>query len=897
VHNIPRTPPIWRRYLRFWRSDPVADVDAELKFHLDSRIEELLQQGLSEPDARRAALGEFGDYGSVRREVQMLEQSYERRREIAERLWDLARDTRYALRSLSRSPGLAVVIVLTLSLGIGLNSTMFSLVNAYLFRPQHIPGAERLVVIGNISPLLQQPHEVPYRDLQAYRELRGVFENLTGTVSYTESFDQGDRTERIWFERTLGNYFSTLRAPMALGQVYTDETSARAERVMVVSYDFWSQRLGGDSSIIGRTLRISGSPRTVIGVTARGFHGFAPMIRSDAWSPIDESPAARRQLMATTDGDWYNTYGILRPGVSIAQARAATRERSRQLQQQYPSTNKNVEPVIVPETRARPVITVASPIPLMAVVVLSLTLMVLVVACANVASLLLARGTTRHREHAVRAALGASRWRLTRQAILETAILSLAGALGAAGLARWSTTALARIRLATDAPLFFDFTPDWRVFAFTLITALATTLLAGLAPALRNASAAPQAALVAGGRSATDRAQQRLRSIIVVGQIAVSVIVVIAAGLFARSMQAAQHMELGFRTDKLLMAQFDLSLSGYDSTRSRAFERELLIRARALPGVQRAALASRVPLGYNNNAQRVLTESSQRDNPDGQYIFQNDVSPQYFATAGPSIIRGREFTESDDEKSPHVAVINEAMARELWPSQDPIGKVFRVPGENEELRVIGIARTAQYMMLGEPPRKFFWTARAQHRNMSPFLEIATNGPPEALIPAVRRIVRDLDPNVPLFDIRSMTDHLRNGRAMFAVRLGALFGGSFALLALALATVGLYGLVSYSVSHRTREIGVRIAVGATMRDVIGLVVRQGLTLALAGVALGVAAALAVTHLMASLLYAVDSRDPLTFVFGPLVLGIVSVAASLLPAWKAASMDPVRALRLE
>jgi len=359
----------------------------------------------------------------------MIEQSYERRRELTERLWDLARDTRYAMRSLSRSPGLAIVIVLTLSLGIGLNSTMFSLVNAYLFRPLPIPGAERLVVMGNTSPLLQQPHEIPYRDLQAYRELRDVFENVTGTVSSTESFDQGDRTERIWTERTLGNYFSTLRAPMALGSVYTNEASAGAERVMVVSYDFWSRRLGGDSSIIGRTVRISGHPRTVIGVTARGFHGFAPMIRSDAWSPIDESPAARRQLMATTDGDWYNTYGILRPGVSIAQARAAIRERSRQLEQQYPSTNKNVEPVIVPETRARPVITVASPIPLMAVVVLSLTLMVLVVACANVASLLLARGTTRHREHAVRAALGASRWRLTRQAILETAILSLAGAL------------------------------------------------------------------------------------------------------------------------------------------------------------------------------------------------------------------------------------------------------------------------------------------------------------------------------------------------------------------------------------------------------------------------------------------------------------------------------------
>lgn len=895
---MPPAPPVWRRYLRFWRSDPVADVDAELEFHLDSRIEELVQQGWSDADARRAALREFGDYGSVRREVQMLEQSFERRRAITERLRDLARDTRYALRSLTRSPGLSIVIVLTLSLGIGLNSTMFSLVNAYLFRPQNVPGAERLVVMGNTSPLLQEPHEVPYRDLQAYRELRNVFENLTGTATSTESFDQGDRTERLWTERTLGNYFSTLRAPMALGRVYTEETSARAEQVIVVSYDFWLRRLGGDSSIIGRTLRIDGHPRTVIGVTARGFHGFAPMMRSDAWSPIDESPAARRQLMATTDGDWFNTYGILRPGVSIAQARAAIRERARQLQQQYPSTNKNVEPVVVPETRARPVITVASPIPIMAAVVLSLALMVLVVACANVASLLLARGTAKHREHAVRAALGASRWRLTRHAILETAILSVAGAIGAAGLAYWSTTALAHIRLAMDAPIYFDFTPDWRVFAFTLVTALATTVLAGLAPALRNASAAPQTALVAGGRSATDRAQQRLRSIIVVGQIAVSAIVVIAAGLFARSMQAAQHMQLGFRTEKLLMAQFDLTgLSGYDTTRARAFEREVLIRVRALPGVERAALASRIPLGYNNNAQRVLTESSQRDNPDGEYVFQNSVSPQYFATAGPTIVRGREFTESDDATSPHVAVVNEVMARELWPNQDPIGKVLRVPGENEELRVIGIARNATYMMLGEPPRKFFWTARAQHGNMSPYLEVVTSGAPETLVPAVRKVVRDLDTNVPLFEVRSMTDHLRNGRAMFAIRLGAMFGGSFALLALALATVGLYGLVSYSVSHRTREIGIRIAVGANVRDVIGLVVRQGLTLALAGVVLGVVAALAVTHLMSSLLYAVDSRDPLTFVFGPLVLALVSVAASLLPAWKAAAMDPVRALRLD
>jgi predicted permease len=590
-------------------------------------------------------------------------------------------------------------------------------------------------------------------------------------------------------------------------------------------------------------------------------------------------------------------YGRLRTGVSIEQARAAIRERSTQLQKDFPSTNRDVRPIVVPETRARPVITIAAPLPLMAAVLLSLTLMVLAVACANVASLLLARGTTKQRELAVRAALGASRWRLARQSMMEAGMLSLGGAVGAVVLARWSTTRLANIRLAMDAPLLFDFTPDWRVFAFTLAAALSATLFAGLLPALRNAGASPQEVLVAGGRSATDRAQQRVRSIIVVVQIAVSAIVVIAAGLFARSMQAAQTMELGFRTERVLMAQFDLTLTRADSTRVRSFQRDLLERARALPGVTSAAIAARVPFGYSNNAQKVTTEQPAADKPDGELIFQNIVSPDYFRTAGPGIVKGREFTEADNAASPHVVVINEAMARQLWPNEDPIGRVIRVPTYKEELRVVGVARTAQYMFLGEPPIPFFWTSLAQHRSANAFLVIATSGAPESLIPAVRRIVRDIDPNVPLFDVRSMTEHLRNGRAMFAVRIGALFGSVFSLLALALAMVGLYGLVSYSVSHRTREIGIRIAVGATVGNVVGLVLRQGLTLASIGVALGAVGALAVTHLMSSLLYGVQSRDPVTFVVGPTLLAVVSVLASWIPARRAAAMDPVRALRLD
>ena len=895
--NVEHRPPAWRRYLRFWGSDQAADVDAELEFHLVSRAEELCREGLSPDEARRKALKEFGDLASVQREVRQLERSYARRRSLLDCLADVGGDVRHAMRSLRRTPSFVIVVVVTLSLGIGLNSTIFSLVNAYLLRPANLPNAEQLVAIGNTSPLLTQPHELAYRDLMAYRELHAVFVDLVGTLSYTESLNEGDRTERLWIELTTGNYFPVLRVPMALGRGYTEEASARNERVIILSHEFWVRRFGAESAILGRVLQVEGEPRTVIGVVSSRFTGFAPMIRTDAWSPIDESPRARERWLNDPESDWFNVYGRLRSGVSLARARTALRDRAKELQREFPATNKSVVPIIVPETRARPVLAIAGPLPVMAAVLLALTLMVLTVACANVASLLLARSTTKRREYAIRAALGATRWRLTRAAMIETGLLSLAGAFGAFMLARSSTAELARVHLATDAPLLFDFSPDWRVFGFTLGVALVTTLLAGLVPALRSGNAPPQGALVAGGRSATDRVHQRLRSLIVVAQIAVSVIVLIAAGLFARSMQAAQNMELGFTTRNLLLAQFDLGLNRYDSSRAREFQRAILERTRAMPGVRSAALAARIPFGYSNNAQKVAIDGPAPNAVDGQLIFSNIVSTDYFRTAGPSIVRGREFTDEDNAAAQHVAVINEVMAEQLWPGQDPIGKTIRIPNDKELLRVVGLTRTSQYMFLGEPPRPFFWTALAQHRRSSAFLEIATARTPEAMIPAVRRMVRDLDPNVPLFEVRSMEEHLRNGRALFVVRLGAMFGTSFALLALMLAAVGVYGLVSYSVTHRTREIGIRIAVGATIANVVRLILRQGLALTLVGVALGVVAAFAATRLMSSLLYGVASRDPLTFISGAGVLTAIALLASWYPARRAGTMDAVRALRAE
>ncbi len=872
-------------------------MDTELEFHIASRVEELTLEGLSPVDARRKALAEFGDYAAFRREVQSLEESHARRQSLLEKLGLIASDVRYAFRSLRKAPGFSAVIVVTLSLGIGLNSTIFSLVNAYLFRPLALPNAERLIVVGNTSPLLQQPHELPWRDLQAYRGLHAVFDDLVGLVSRTESLNENGRTERIWVERTTGNYFTALHIPLALGRGYDEAASGRAERVIVLSHEFWRSRFNADSLVVGHSVRISGEVYAIIGVGAATFSGLAPMLRSDGWAPLDESPAGVAALLKP-NGDWLNVIGLLRERVTMSTAKTALRARAADLQKAFPATNKDVEPIIAPETRARPVLAIAGPVPLMAGVLLGLTLMVLTVACANVASLLLARGTVRHREFALRSALGASKARLAREALMEAAILSLAGSIGAVALAKWSTARLAGIRLATDAPLLFDLRPDWRVFAFTLGAALLTVLFAGLVPALRNAGAAPQDALVGGGRSVTDRAQQRLRSVIVAGQIAVSVVVLISAGLLARSMQAAQGMALGFTTDRLLMAQYDLSLSNYDSVRAKAFHRDVLERARALPGVRSAALAARIPFGYSNNAEQVEADQRVRDLPEGGLmVFQNVVSTDYFRSAGPPIVRGREFTDADNATGARVAVINDALAARLWPGEDPLGKTFRIPADSQSLRVVGVAGSAQYMWLGEPARPFFWKAHAQERRVSMFVEIATAGAPESLVLSVRKMFRELDPNVPVFEVRSMKDHLRNGRAMFAVRLGAVFAASFALLALTLAAVGVYGLVSYSVSRRTHEIGIRMAVGATVTNVLTLVLRQGLTVAGLGVVAGAAAAFGATRVMSSLLYGVESHDPLSFVVGTLVLAAICALASWLPARRAASVDPVRTLRAD
>ena len=887
-----------RRYRRFWGANVPDDVDTELQFHLDARADELIAEGMAPAPAREQAMREFGDVGRVRRLVRAMDEQHARRLRLHEWLMDAWGDVRFAIRSLRKAPALVLVIVSTLTLGIGLNGTIFSIVNTYLLRPLPLPRADRLVVLGTVEATIGMPVEMSYLDYRDYRALRDVFSDLAGTASVTVSVNEGDRAERAWVEQTTGTYFRTLRPSLLLGRSYGEEESARAARVIVLSHEHWQRRFSGDSSIIGRTIRIDGNDHVVLGVAAPGFRGYAPMIRSDGWVPIDESPAGQRGRLGNRGNNWLNVIGVLAPDVSLKTARSAVSARAAQLRRDYPETNKNLDAVVVPETRARPVLAVAQPVPLIAAVLLSLTMLVLVIACANIANLLLARGTVRQHEHAIRSALGASRWRLVRQSLVEVALLSLAGGAGAFLLAHWAAARLSELRVATDAPVFFEFTTDWRVFVFTLVVALGTTLLAGLLPALRSGRVSPQAALGASGRVGADRQQHRLRGILVVVQIAVSVLVLVCAGLFVRSMRAAQSMDLGFRTHGVLLAAFDVSLVRYDSVRATTFQRDLLERVQAVPGVEGAAFAAGIPFGYSNNVARVVTDRATEALPeDGLAIFHNVVSPDHFRVAGPALVHGRAFTAADDATAPAVAVINEAMARRLWPGTDAVGQIFRRPDTKAEYRVVGIARDAKYLFLGESPRPFYWRPLAQAPREQLFIEIATRGDPAALEQSLRDIVHDLDPDLPLFEVRTMEEHLRNGRAMFAVRFGAMFGGAFAFLALALAAVGVYGVVSYSVSHRTREIGIRIALGALSASVVRLIVRQGMTLAAIGVALGVVLAFLATRLMATLLYGVRPSDPIAFGAAVLVLAGVSVVASWVPARRAARLDPVQALKAD
>jgi len=891
--------PKWHRYLRFWRADVAADVDAELTFHIDARTQELSDLGMDSSTARAQALREFGDFDSARQTLRAMDEDHEassRRRDI---FTDLTRDVRVALRALSRSPGLVAVVGLTLALGIGVTSAVYSVVDAYLFRP--LPGAHgaKLVVLGRTEKDLPQPHDLSYPDFRDYRADTAIFDALGAYTSRIVELETDRGTDQLWIDDATANYFAILGLAPLIGRTFDpgDDVGEIAHPTIVLTYKAWTNRFASDSQIVGRAIRINGHPVTVIGVMPPEFHGVRPLVDVDGVAPLNQVWPAYGKALEDRGSIAVSVFGGLRPGVSLANAQQAVRLHARQLERAYPATNKNVGVVLMPERYARPSISVGDATPGIAAVFMTLVILVMLVACANVTSLLLARVVARGRELAIRAAIGASQWRLVRQVLVECAVLAMLGGVGAVAVAYAAVHALESIHVATDIPIRWGVELNARVIAYTAASTLVAALVAGAAPAAAARKRNPNDVLKSGAGNMATGGHRRLRSALVAGQIAVSVVVLVCAGLFARSASNATRTNFGFRTEDVLMMSTTLRSQSYDTVRGRALYREILRQSVTVPGVRSAALTRYVPFGFERAVVNVVPIATTVQVPaSGFPYFLNIVSGEYFATMGIPVLEGRAFTDRDDSHAPGAAIVNAAFAKTIWPGETAVGKRFHVDGGTGPIvEIVGVVGNMQDLIVGESPKPYVFRPLGQSYQPQMTLLAHTGPLPSSIVPPLRAVFITLDRSLPVFDVRTMGDHVRNGQALLFPRLGSAFATVFGLLALTLAMVGVYGVVSYSVAQRTREIGLRVALGARLPTILRLVVGQGLRLASIGVGIGLILSIATTGVVSSVLYGVAPRDPIVLGVVVLVLTLVAAIASLVPARRATRIDPLVALR--
>lgn len=814
-------------------------------------------------------------------------------------LWQ---DLRYGARKLVRSKGFTAAALISIALGVSVNTTIFSFINAALFRPLPVPQPEGLVRLwdGGASS---------YPDYVAYRDETGVFSGLAAFAQQPMSLTSGEETERVWGEIVSGNYFDVLGVPPAQGRAFLPEEDRTpgSHPVVVISGQLWKRRFNSDPALIGKTILISNKPFTVIGITAEEFAGAALLTPPDLWVPIMSEPLVRpgSASLSSPDDGWLNLLGRLGPGVTLAEARARTSVIAARLHQERKARNTgpqdpggrqvSLDParglMVPPKGRT----TVVFVFGLLLVVVT----LVLLVACANVANMLLARATSRRKEIAVRLTLGASRWRVVRQLLTESLLLSIAG--GAAGLllSLWSVELLQNLLPKSPegirAPL--DTSPDVLVLLYTLFLSMLTGVVFGLAPALQ----ASKPDLVSALKDETSGFSWRrlsLRSTLVVGQVAVSLLLLVAAGLFIRNLQNTQNADPGFQTENGIIMTYDLGSANYNPPRGQIFHEELLARLRALPGVRSASLAEFVPLGGGGNKSPLYIEGEaeaveQLD--EDSLLSHMTIADDYFKTMGITLLGGRDFVDRDTTTGPRVVIVNETLARRLAPDGNAIGKRIRMDSKGEYMEVIGVAKDIKYDHLAEKPPYFAYLPLAQQYRARMTLHVRTTDTPQAMINPVRAEARALDSTLPLTEVMTLAEHMRGPLA--PARLFAWLSGAFGLLALVLAATGLYGVMAYLVSGRTREFGIRLALGANGRHLLRLILIEGITLVGVGMLLGLLASAVLTRVLQSMLYDVSATDPATFLGVALLLAAVTLLACYIPARRAMKIDPMAALRHE
>ena len=882
--------------IRNWRRRRRADaeLDEEVRGYAAMVAEEKIRGGADAHEARREANMELGGVEQVKQQTREARAGH-----FLETLWQ---DVRYGARMLGKNRGFTFVAVVTLALGIGANTAIFSVINSFLFKPLPVRAPQELVDVYN-TPSKDEHAVLDYTPLAYpdFVDFRDQSKLLSGLLAYAPTqlaLDRGGDSRMIPAEEVTGNYFRELGVRMGLGSGFEEaqDRAPGADAQAVLSYAMWQNQFASDPNIVGKTIALNGHPMTVAGVTSPDFHGLMRGVAPKLWVPISmDSVLHLGNPVKDRGSQWLLVMGRLKTDVSIRQAQAELEAIAKQLARTYPDSNRERGAVLLPASQVKIIPEADKMLSATSVVLLGFAGLILLIACANIAGMLMARATDRRREIAIRAALGGGRLRLVRQLLTENLLLSVIG--GAAALVVTSllnsSLSQALMNLNTSLPVGFGLTIDidGRVLAFTAATVLGTTFLFGLIPSLSTSKRGLAEALKQEGGAATgSRSKHRLLNALVVGQLTISLMLLICAGLSLRSLWNASRVNPGFDVSNLATANFNVSLAGYDATQANAFYERLISRILALPGVTTASETDRLPLTFNVEISGyALAGTTQPNSP----VPTATVNRDYFQTMRIPILRGRAFDDRDKPKSTPVLIVNEALANRFWPRQDPIGKLVSHNGKKYE--VVGVAADGKYVTLGESPRPYVYLSMRQSEISNRILIARTLGNPATALASIRQIAKQLDPNIPVTNLETVQQ--ATSVSLLLPRAGGVVFGLFGLLGLILASMGLYGVIAYTVAQRTHEIGIRIALGASHRQIARLVMGRGLVIVLSGVVLGLACAFALTRVLSILLYGISATDPLTFAVVVIVLTFVGVIACYVPARRAVRVDPLVALRHE
>jgi predicted permease len=873
----------------------------ELESHIRMHVEENVGKGMSAAEARRNALMKLGG-------VEQVKELYHDRSSLP-MLEIFVQDLRYGLRMLRKNPGFTAVAVLSLALGIGANTTIFTVVNAILLNAIPVRDLSHLVQLDTVDSktLVTQAKAVKLGmslpNFKDYRRDNQVFTDLAATDQTPLTWSGGAEPRQVQGDLVTANYFAVLGIRPAMGRFFLpdEDTKPNGNDVAVLSYYFWANKLGSDPGIVGKSLIFNARPYTVIGVAPRGFKGTQTFLSSEqVWIPTSMSD----QILGGKDKEFFNdrraltmlAFGRLKSGVDIGSAEASLKTLATHLESEFPRDNSGRSVALTPLSEAAVGANNHEQVALAGSLMMGIVGLVLLIACVNLANLLLAQGARRQKEITLRAALGANRSRIVRQMLTESMLLSLAG--GAVGLA---IAYAGRSILWSLRPPFIeqsgiDLSLDSHVLLFTLGVALLTGIIFGLAPAVKASRPDLMETLKAGGRGGTmGWRRDPLRSMLVIGEMALALIALVGAGLFLRSMQNAQKIDLGFESKNLLIMNFDLGALHYEDGRGEQFYRAAIERVNNSPGIASATVASNAPLG-GGFARTIFPEG--RDEASGYrgtLTTVDDITPNYFDTLRIPLVRGRTFTDVDRKDTAPVAIASEAMVAQYWPNENPLGKRFHFFGDSTLREIVGVVANSVVNEVGENPQPIVFLPMTQDYVPAATLQVRTSGSPESALATTRAALQSLDPNLAITNVFTIEQII--GQALWAPRMGGILLSVFGSLALVLSAVGVYGVLSYSVNQQTREIGLRMALGAQRRDVLRLILGQGLRLTIVGLGLGVIAALALMRVLVSLLFSVHAYDPFTYGAVTILLSVVALVACYIPARRAMRVDPMVALRYD